>query len=113
MIRQLAASKAGLTFPGGNRSKATQAFIKSALFLSLARGLPRQVKGAGLRTLSRRGSWVQIPPPAPICWYSLKSEDSYLVAEGRFSRKSLAFLRTSLARLFCQLLCFRRILNLG
>jgi hypothetical protein len=30
------------------------------------RGLPRQVKGAGLRTLSRRGSWVQIPPPAPL-----------------------------------------------
>ncbi len=29
------------------------------------RGLPSQVKGAGLRTLSRRGSWVQIPPPAP------------------------------------------------
>ena len=27
--------------------------------------LPSQVKGAGLRTLSRRGSWVRIPPPAP------------------------------------------------
>jgi len=27
--------------------------------------LPSQVKGAGLRRLSRRGSWVQIPPPAP------------------------------------------------
>jgi hypothetical protein len=33
---------------------------------SKKRGLPSQVKGAGLRTLSRRGSWVQIPPPAPI-----------------------------------------------
>ena len=22
-------------------------------------------KGAGFRSLSRRGSWVQIPPPAP------------------------------------------------
>src|SRR5713226_6412479 len=41
--------------------------IYQSRFLSLARtrGLPRQVKGAGLRTLSRRGSWVQIPPPAP------------------------------------------------
>jgi hypothetical protein len=29
------------------------------------RGSPSQVKGAGLRTLSRRGSWVRIPPPAP------------------------------------------------
>jgi hypothetical protein len=34
--------------------------------LAFTRGLPRQVKGAGLRTLSRRGSWVQIPPPAPV-----------------------------------------------
>ncbi len=39
---------------------------QTRFFLSLRlRGLPRQVKGAGLRTLSRRGSWVQIPPPAP------------------------------------------------
>ncbi len=29
------------------------------------RGLPSQVKGAALRRLSRRGSWVRIPPPAP------------------------------------------------
>ena len=28
------------------------------------RELPSLVKGAGLRTLSLRGSWVQIPPPA-------------------------------------------------
>ena len=28
--------------------------------------MPSQVKGAALRRLSRRGSWVQIPPPAPI-----------------------------------------------
>ena len=34
----------------------------------LLRGLPSQVKGAGLRTLSRRGSWVQIPPPAPVAY---------------------------------------------
>jgi hypothetical protein len=29
-------------------------------------------KGVGLRLLSRRGSWVQIPPSAPkrICWFS-------------------------------------------
>ena len=30
------------------------------------RGLPSQVKGAALRRLSRRGSWVRIPPPAPL-----------------------------------------------
>src|SRR6266516_4968482 len=85
---------------------------KQVLPLARMRGLPSQVKGAGLRTLSRMGSWVQIPPPAPICWYSLKSEDSYLVAEVRFSRNLLAFLRTSIARLFCLLLCHSRILNL-
>ena len=28
------------------------------------RGLPSMAKGAALRRLSRRGSWVQIPPPA-------------------------------------------------
>ena len=28
-------------------------------------GSPSQVNGVGLRTLSRRRSWVQIPPPAP------------------------------------------------
>ena len=27
--------------------------------------MPSQVKGAGLRLLSRRGSWVRIPPSAP------------------------------------------------
>src|SRR5438552_9610007 len=43
-------------------------------------------------------------PPHQFRWRSLKSEDSYLVAEVRFSRKSFAFLRTSLARLFCPLL---------
>ena len=36
------------------------------LIISNKRGLPSQVKGAGLRRLSRRGSWVQIPPPAPV-----------------------------------------------
>jgi hypothetical protein len=30
------------------------------------RGLPSMVKGVGLRLLSCRGSWVQIPPPAPL-----------------------------------------------
>ena len=28
------------------------------------RGLPSQAKGGGLKIPSRRGSWVQIPPPA-------------------------------------------------
>ena len=30
----------------------------------MQRGSPSQVKGAGFRSLSRRGSWVRIPPPA-------------------------------------------------
>src|SRR4030067_2327720 len=29
-------------------------------------GSPSMVKGVGLRLLSCRGSWVQIPPPAPF-----------------------------------------------
>jgi hypothetical protein len=29
-------------------------------------GSPSMVNGVGLRTLSRRRSWVQIPPPAPL-----------------------------------------------
>ena len=41
------------------RGKAPYAIVVSPV-------LPSQVKGAGLRTLSRRGSWVRIPPPAPI-----------------------------------------------
>ena len=32
--------------------------------LWFGRGSPSQVKGAGFRSLSRRGSWVRIPPPA-------------------------------------------------
>ena len=28
-------------------------------------GSPSMVKGVGFRSLSCRGSWVQIPPPAP------------------------------------------------
>lgn len=31
----------------------------------IKRGSPSMVKGVGLRLLSLRGSWVQIPPPAP------------------------------------------------
>ena len=38
--------------------------LGSIHFFGDERGLPSQVKGARLRTLSRRGSWVQIPPPA-------------------------------------------------
>ena len=48
-------------------------FLQDEIFISQwanlstvnPRGLPSQVKGAGLRLLSRRGSWVRIPPPAP------------------------------------------------
>gem|GEM_PF-5849379 len=32
--------------------------------LLIERGLPSMAKGVGLRRLSHRGSWVQIPPPA-------------------------------------------------
>ena len=28
-------------------------------------------KGVGLRLLSRRGSWVQIPPSAPLHYFSI------------------------------------------
>src|SRR5438132_13764781 len=53
--------------------------------LDSERGLPSQVKGARtqpckdrlrnakLRTSSRRGSWVQIPPPAPVASQSSSS----------------------------------------
>src|SRR5206468_7562794 len=37
--------KSRTNLPDRNCSKTTQAFIKSGFFLSLARGLPRQVKG--------------------------------------------------------------------
>ena len=35
-------------------------------------GSPSQVKGVGFRSLSCRGSWVRIPPPAPsrCVWFS-------------------------------------------
>ena len=54
----------GVLFGQRGRS-ATQRLYQSRMFpVVFERGLPSQVKGAGLRTLSRRGSWVQIPPPA-------------------------------------------------
>ena len=65
-----------------------EGFIR-LLFLEgfLRRGLPSQVKGAGLRTLSRRGSWVQIPPPAPTTNpESAVLEFSFLDEEGRIQR---------------------------
>ena len=34
--------------------------------MPLVRGSPSQVKGVGFRSLSCRGSWVRIPPPAPL-----------------------------------------------
>ena len=42
----------------------TATFISIGPLLPYERGLPSQDKGAGLRVPSRRGSWVQIPPPA-------------------------------------------------
>ena len=37
-------------------------------------GFPSLVKGARLRTLSRRRSWVQIPPPALLPLSNLNSK---------------------------------------
>jgi hypothetical protein len=40
-------------------------------------GSPSQVNGVGLRTLSRRRSWVRIPPPAPdVLFFLVVEEDS-------------------------------------
>jgi len=39
-------------------------FTKEEAGVANTTGWPSQVNGAGLRLLSRRGSWVQIPPPA-------------------------------------------------
>jgi hypothetical protein len=38
-------------------------------------GSPSQVNGVGLRTLSRRRSWVRIPPPAPDVLFFLVVEE--------------------------------------
>jgi hypothetical protein len=35
----------------------------------IEQGSPSMVKGAGFRSLSFRGSWVQIPPPAPFAYF--------------------------------------------
>ena len=62
-IRRLTPSTRGVSATECRQLKPLSNQIRS---LAFTRGLPRQVKGAGLRTLSRRGSWVQIPPPALI-----------------------------------------------
>src|SRR5438552_776139 len=62
-IRRLTPSTRGVSTAECRQLKPLSNQIRS---LAFTRGLPRQVKGAGLRTLSRRGSWVQIPPPAPF-----------------------------------------------
>ena len=55
--------RSGLSTTGSRESQLGP--VLGALALSHARELPSHVKGAGLRFLSRRGSWVRIPPPAP------------------------------------------------
>jgi hypothetical protein len=62
-IRRLTPPSAGGVF--ALESRQLKPLSNQICSLAFKRGLPRQVKGAGLRTLSRRGSWVQIPPPAP------------------------------------------------
>ena len=69
-IRRLTPSRRGVSATECRQLKPLSNQIRS---LAFTRGLPRQVKGAGLRTLSRRGSWVQIPPPAPIYRYKMKT----------------------------------------
>ena len=54
--RRLAHSLIEARFNFNRKSRSKRASSK--------RGLPSQVKGAALRRLSCRGSWVQIPPPA-------------------------------------------------
>ncbi len=53
-------------------------------------GSPSMVKGVGFRSLSCRGSWVQIPPPAP---FSLKGEAflsrSYASSTGGTTKASI------------------------
>src|SRR2546426_8364516 len=63
-IRPPAALKVGPISQPHSLQSNSSIYQKRILSFARARGLPRQVKGAGLRTLSRRGSWVQIPPPA-------------------------------------------------
>ena len=48
-------------------------------------GSPSLVKGAGLRTLSRRRSWVRIPPPAPILFCDLRLILCLLFENNHFS----------------------------
>ena len=52
------------------------------------RGLPRQVKGAGLRVLSRRSSRVQISSPAPYQGGSIRSP-SFCLIQHTFATKPI------------------------
>ena len=54
--------------PQLNFTVTQKCLIQVLVLCGCKRGSPSQVKGAGLRTLSRRRSWVRIPPPAPI-WH--------------------------------------------
>ena len=47
------------------------------LFDETTRGSPSLVNGARLRTSSLRGSWVRIPPPAPIIASKALSKTSH------------------------------------
>ena len=47
-------------------STLTGVFFKSCGPVGQSAGVAEVVKGAGLKIRSRMGSWVRIPPPAPI-----------------------------------------------
>ena len=44
----------------------SKGFLQILLTVRLPAGVAEVVKGAGLKIRSRMGSWVRIPPPAPI-----------------------------------------------
>ena len=52
-----------MSFVFGNIFITKDNLITARLFVQ---GSPSMVKGVGFRSLSFRGSWVQIPPPAPV-----------------------------------------------
>ena len=62
------------------------------------RGSPSLVKGARLRTLSRRRSWVQIPPPALFnrflaCMYIECLRSNLIVSPTRLLTKEVGLIR--------------------
>src|SRR2546425_9539194 len=101
-IRPPAALKVGPISRPHSLQSNSSIYQKRILSFARARGLPRQVKGAGLRTLSRRGSWVQIPPPAPHWFILTIPEENFENHVGDLNLKGDALLphRSGSTRLF-------------